>query len=360
MRAWNCEAIAAAFASAAVEPSLWVQAMDVIASETDSAGALLIPLRGAIPNLPASESIRKATEKYFREGWHARDEQFRCVDTMMRHGVADDFDFSNPEEMKKHPYYQDFLRPVGLRYFAGIKMAAGDDLWCVSIQRTPEQGPFSTAEKERLAALSPRLSSAAALARALGFAAIKGAVEAFEVGGSAIVLVDRCAEVLQVNTAAQALMGTDLRIVERRLSCQDRHATIELDRAIHALLHASTKSALMPPVPLPRRTGRPVLAYPLKLPIMSTSVLADCQALLVLVDLESRARPPADVLRSSFHLTAAESRLASRMASGETLERVAGDLRICKETARNQLKAVFHKAGVNRQAELVALLAGIL
>jgi hypothetical protein len=199
---------------------------------------------------------------------------------MMRHGIADDFDFTTPEEMKKHPYYQELLRPVGLQYFAGIKMAAGDDLWCVSIQRTPAQGPFSVAEKERLAALSPRLSSAAALARALGFAAIKGAVDAFEVGGSAIVLVNRCAEV-----------GTDLRIVERRIACQDRHATVELDRAIHALLHASTKSALMPPVPLPRRAGRAILAYPVKLPIMSTSVLADCQALLVLVDLESRARP---------------------------------------------------------------------
>jgi DNA-binding CsgD family transcriptional regulator len=125
------------------------------------------------------------------------------------------------------------------------------------------------------------------------------------------------------------------------------------------LLHDQTKSALMP-VPLPRRAGRPILAYPVRLPIMSTSPLADCQALLVLVDMKSQARPSQDVLRSAFHLTAAESRLASRMASGETLERVAGDLRICKETARNQLKAVFHKVGVNRQAELVALLAAIL
>jgi hypothetical protein len=50
----------------------------------------------------------------------------------------------------------------------------------------------------------------------------------------------------------------------------------------------------------------------------------------------------AQLARPNFiYLVAAESRLASRMASGETLERVAGELRICKETARNQLKAVL-------------------
>jgi hypothetical protein len=207
MSTWNCEVIAAAFASAAVEPSLWVQAMDVIASETESEGALLMPLRGAISNVPVSGSIRKATEKYFREGCNTRDERFRAIETMVRRGVADDFDFMTSEEMKRHPYYQDFLRPVGLQYFAGIKMTAGDDLWCVSLQRSPQQGPFSTDEKERLAALSPRLSSAATLARALGFAAINGAIEAFEVAGSAIVLLNRCAEVLRLNKAAEALLG---------------------------------------------------------------------------------------------------------------------------------------------------------
>jgi DNA-binding CsgD family transcriptional regulator len=71
--------------------------------------------------------------------------------------------------------------------------------------------------------------------------------------------------------------------------------------------------------------------------------------------------PPKEiVMHASFGLTAAEARLAVWMASGTAPEAVAEELRITKETARNQLKAVFHKAGVNRQAELVALLASFL
>ena len=111
---------------------------------------------------------------------------------------------------------------------------------------------------------------------------------------------------------------------------------------------------------LPRRARRPILAYPTRLTTVSASVFADCQALLVFVDLERRASPPREALLSSFGLTAAEARLAIRMASGAALETVADELRISKETARNQLKAVFHKTGVRRQAELVALLASFL
>jgi len=116
----------------------------------------------------------------------------------------------------------------------------------------------------------------------------------------------------------------------------------------------------MPPVALPRRGRRPILAYPLRLSTVSAGVFADCQALLVFVDLERRARPPVEALHSAFALTAAESRLAVRMASGSPLEMVADELSISKETARTQLRSVFEKTGVHRQAELVGLLASFL
>jgi DNA-binding CsgD family transcriptional regulator len=81
---------------------------------------------------------------------------------------------------------------------------------------------------------------------------------------------------------------------------------------------------------------------------------------IVLIDLETRRQPPEDALRVAFGLTAAEARLATRLASGEALEAVADELGIAKETARSQLKAIFGKTGVHRQSEFVALLARLL
>jgi DNA-binding CsgD family transcriptional regulator len=358
---WDLHTVERSFADAAAQPALWNNAMDTIAAETGSVGTIMFPMRGGtLPTTPSSESIQRSTETYFGDGWHARDERFNVFDTLVRDGVADDFAFTNPEEMKRRPYYQEFLRPTGLQYFAGVKMAAGDDLWCVSIQRSPQQGPFSPTEMRKLAALSQKFASAAALARALGVVATKAAVEAIELSNSAVVLLNRNAEVLRLNRAAESLLGSDLRVLKRRLISHDQNATRALDRALHALLWSKTHAALMPPIVLPRRGKRPILAYPIKLSTVSASIFADCQAILVLVDLEQRPRPPQEALHTSFALTPAEARLAVRIGYGDTLACIADELCISKETARQQLASVFRKTKVNRQAELVSLLASLL
>jgi DNA-binding CsgD family transcriptional regulator len=274
--------------------------------------------------------------------------------------VTTDLDFITPEEIARHPYYQELHGAHGFRWFAGVLVASGDDQWGLAIQRTIEQGPFSPREARRLAALSRKLGSAAALARSLGFVRAEAALDAFQVSGSAVVLLNRLGEVLRVNAAAERMLETNPRIVKRRVVSTDRDATAALDRALHAVLWSRSASALMPPVPLPRPGKRPVLAYPVRLAAVSADALAACQAVLVLVDPDARPRPPEAALRSGFGLTAAEARLAMQLAAGETLDDAADALGIAKETARVQLKAVFGKLDLHRQSELVALLARML
>lgn len=64
-----------------------------------------------------------------------------------------------------------------------------------------------------------------------------------------------------------------------------------------------------------------------------------------------------DVFRKMLGLTPAEARLAARLRFGQTLKEAAEELGISVNTARNQLKSVFEKLGVNRQADLVRHLA---
>jgi GAF domain-containing protein len=100
--------------------------------------------------------------------------------------------------MKRHSYHQEFLRPHNLQYLAGVKMAAGNDIWVLSIQRSSQQGPFSPSEIQRLCTLSKRVASAAALARALGLASANAAVEAIELSNSAVALLNRSGEILSL------------------------------------------------------------------------------------------------------------------------------------------------------------------
>jgi DNA-binding CsgD family transcriptional regulator len=65
---------------------------------------------------------------------------------------------------------------------------------------------------------------------------------------------------------------------------------------------------------------------------------------------------PIDLLQRHFSLAPAEARLALNLVAGETLRSAAAKLSITYETARSQLKDVFHKTGTCRQAELVIVI----
>jgi DNA-binding CsgD family transcriptional regulator/PAS domain-containing protein len=354
------EQIEHAFADAAIDSQQWVKALETVATVTESAGAILLPIQGdLIPNVPFTERIGESAEDYFQNSWHLRDERNRGIHILVQRGVVDDLDLFTSDEIKRHPYYQEFLAPHHLRWFAGVRVASGDDLWCLSIQRTIEQGPFSQAEKTALGRFSNRLSSSAALARALSAATAMGVLDAFEVSGKAVVLIDRHGEVFKANPSAERLLKGDVRIVKRKLIAKDARATAELDRALHDLLWRRSGSCLSSVVSLPRVGQRPLLAHPIRLSRLAANALADCQAAVILVDPNTRSHPSESSLRAAFQLTSAEARLAARLTAGASLESAAERLGIAKETARNQLKSIFSKIGIHRQAELVAVLASL-
>lgn len=190
---WNLDALETAFTDAAVDPSRWNVAMEAVTETTGAFGAALLPFHGWLPNIPQSRSMEALADTYIRDGWIHRDERYRGMPAFVRKGVMTEFDFTTADEIRRHPFYQEFLAPHGLRWFAGVKFASGDDMWCLAIQRSIAQGPFSPREQQALASLSIRLSGAAALARALGFARADAVLTAFEVSGSAVVLLDRYA-----------------------------------------------------------------------------------------------------------------------------------------------------------------------
>jgi len=346
-----------AFSAAAANPALWESAMVAAAEATGSTGAALLPLRGHLPNVPISQSVGELFSTYFRDGWHQADPRYAGIPALIRRGAMSDFDVGPPEEFVRTPIYNELCAPLGLRWVAGVKVAAGDDVWCLAIQRSEDEGPFAPQDVRRLSALSRSLSAAAATARAFGFARAEAALDAFEMSGSAVVLFDRCGEVFRLNNAAQRLIGEDLQIVRNRLVSRNQDATAALERALHAVIWRPDDGSLQPPVSFPREEGYPILAYVSRLSGIAADCFAPCQVVAVLVDLEARVRLVERDLMSVFNLTPAEARLASRLSGGDSIEEIAAELHISYETTRKQLKSIFHKTNTNRQAQLVALLA---
>jgi DNA-binding CsgD family transcriptional regulator len=344
-----------------LDPGRWVAALQAVTTATESFGAVLLPNTGGLlPNVPFTEQMGPSAETYFHQGWHLRDQRYNGIEIMRKRGVVDDLDIISADRIKKHPYYQEFLAPHRLRWFAGVKVACADDMWCLSIQRTIDQEPFTAQEKQRLTALSTRLSASVALARTFGAAAATGLLEAFEMSGTAAVLINRHGKAFKLNPAAESVLAGDFQISNGKLVAKNLGASAELNQALHRLLWYGASGRFSPPVCFPRATGRPLLAYPMRPSSLAANALSDCQAIVIFVDLNRVTRPSEDILESAFRLTKAEARLAARIASGETLEQVTDSLAIAKETGRSRLKSIFAKLGVHRQAELVAVVSSLL
>jgi hypothetical protein len=135
-RVGDLAALSEAFSTAAIDPTRWVAAMDVAAQVTGSVGAGLLPIRGHLPTVPVGQSVGELFNRYFRERWFERDERYRGLPALMRRGVMSDLDFATPDEFAHSAYYQELFAPLGFQWFVGIKVAAGDDVWCVAIQRS--------------------------------------------------------------------------------------------------------------------------------------------------------------------------------------------------------------------------------
>lgn len=329
------------FARAAFDGT-WEAAMDTAAESTGGVGSLLIPIKGHFARFPFSQSIGELVESYLRDGWVERDERYRGLSMIARRGAATDRDFMTVEEVSRHPYWQEFLIPHGFSEFVGVRVAAGDDFWVLSMQRSIKQDPIDSETLRQLASASERLSSAAAVARALGFARAEAAAAALDASGTAVVMIGRNGDIVMANAAAESLFSHHLRITGRRLVSWNRDATAALDRALHRLIWSDDGPLSSAPVILPRKEGRPVIAYPCRLPPVTNHLLAPAQAMVVLLDLERKSVPAGGRLMQSFGLTASEARLAAAVGAGLRLQDAASTQAISYETARTMLKQVMH------------------
>jgi DNA-binding CsgD family transcriptional regulator len=335
--------------------------METVFETIPCAGAALMPVRVQFPSMPCSASVAELGQAYLSEGWQSRDVRYRGLPGLLRTGVMSDRDVATPEQLAKDPLYQELLAPSGCFWFAGVKVESDSEVRCLTLQRSPAMGPFTDAEMKKLAMLSQSLSGTAALAYALSFAKAEAALAAFEISETPVFLLNAKAEVSLMNPSAERLMGVDLRLASGRLASSSQSATAQLERSLNALFLDPTPRSSMPPIVLPRagQEKRPMLAYAMRMPPVTTDIFGAARAAIVISDLERRPDPPETVLRSMFGLTVMQARLARLMASGQSLESTADQLGISRETARSHLKVVFAKTDTHRQAELTAMLSRI-
>jgi DNA-binding CsgD family transcriptional regulator len=267
-----------------------------------------------------------------------------------------DHDDYTDAELRRDPYYQEFLRPAGYFWHANLALTNGRDEFVeLSLKRRFEAGPYQRADAALIDAVVPDLLVAARLAKYTLDGEARGMARLLAQRGTPVFELDSRGRVLSRHAAAEDA-ACPLRVIGRRLVATDRTAQPALDRAIARVLAVPGATALAPVTGPPG--GRHFLQV-LPAPGRARDIFLSAAALAVLID---GGEPPPCIrldpatVAQAFALTDREAAVTCLLAEGATLADVAQRLGMQIGTVRVHLRSVFAKTGTNRQAELVALL----
>ncbi len=171
------------------------------------------------------------------------------------------------------------------------------------------------------------------------------------------IMLDAEGFVADSNAAAETIFDEDINIKDGRIYLRDSASRTLLKEAIDNLRASPRANPLIAePIVVQRKDKLPVIIRVWPCHSDDSGDAQPPRFVLTLNALGPRPGPPPQVLAKTFGLTPSEARLACIIARGAPPNIAAQELKISKETARNQLKSIFAKTDTHRQSELVALL----
>jgi DNA-binding CsgD family transcriptional regulator len=174
------------------------------------------------------------------------------------------------------------------------------------------------------------------------------------------ILVDRFGSVIPLNQTATDLldMGDSLHLCHGKLTAALRSCNVRLQDILKKVMSGRHGDNATYALAIERRSeqrplGVVIHATTTKCPVSNRM---ENSALIFARDPETSFETDPLLLQKLFSFTPAEANLAIGLAKGQPLKEIEDSLHIRHNTARAHLRAMFSKAEVTRQAELVSLL----
>jgi DNA-binding CsgD family transcriptional regulator len=233
-----------------------------------------------------------------------------------------------------------------------IKQRIFPDIHVRNLRRASSRNEFP-----HLSATVPRVGGAAFTAGRLGSERARIAAEALELVGLPAAVVTYSHRLVATNKMLEQLIPQVVQDRESRIVLTDRRADAMLVESLAELQsHAGEQMRTIPIAATPERPASIVHVVPMR--GAANNVLMAALCVLVITTVARMGVASTHVIQCLFDLTPAEARVARGIAVGKTVDEVAHEAGLAATTVRNQLKSIFSKTGVTRQADLVGILAG--
>lgn len=239
----------------------------------------------------------------------------------------------------------------------GALMGRPEPVGALALHRRAGAGPFPDQSVRVLESLLPHLSRAMEIRDRLanGGDRARLAERALDRLALGVIELDGEARVILANRAAEQILDAKdgLRLDQGRLEADPGEAGRRLRAAVAAASRGRLTGGMF-------QITRPSGLSPYSITVSNSPDVSDAAQghVMALIDDGERAAAEAPArLARLFGLTAAEAKLAAALCDGLCLKDIAEARGVKMTTVRTQAQRVLDKAGVSRQAELVALAA---
>jgi DNA-binding CsgD family transcriptional regulator len=342
---------------AVLAPELWPTSLQSLSNSFGASSTVLLPVDSRTTRAPSSTEHAE-----FEALWHRNESHAPCIFTRkspckLGRPYIIEQQIVSPEERKRDPYFHETALPGERDWWAEACFSVDGKQWCLAAYRNAELGPFTHQDGNYLALAGDRLSRIVNSAERFAQRQLSSTLSMLEQLNSPALMIDSRGVVRGVNSHADDLLCDDFRLIAGRPMASDRDSNRRLQDLLTAVRQAERGGVPGYRPVVINRDYRPwLLVEAMPVTSFGSDMFGDGRAVLLLTDLTVPLVTDQTLLAVVFDLTAAEAKMAARIAQGNTIDEAACALRIGRETARTQLKAVFLKTSTRRQAELAALL----
>jgi DNA-binding CsgD family transcriptional regulator/PAS domain-containing protein len=265
-------------------------------------------------------------------------------------------------ELRRNEWYNDFVLKCGVGDIIGAQITnTGSHTAVFGIHEGIGEKPIPASHVKRLNRLLEPLGRAAEVQLRLRELGWKSAVaaRAFDHVSTGVIVVDADGSVIEMNGLAEQVVrrGDGLTFRRGAIGAARVFETAKLEAAIASATRpgaTATNSRIL----IGRQGGKHDYILAVSPLGVDLDFYSDPMALIIVVDPEARC-PKADDLSAYFGLSFAESRLATQLMSGKPLRAIAAESGAATATLRSQLRSILKKIRVERQADLLLVLARV-
>jgi DNA-binding CsgD family transcriptional regulator len=350
---------------AVAEPAQWDSFLEKLGLQTraTSAGLLIHDFGHAKYSLSSSWRISPESLRLYQEHYYA-------LDVWAQKGLAKPVGYicssqslCSVEEIKTTEIYNDFMVRAGIEHgMFGLLDNSKSCLASVSLYRDRSHPEFTQSDLHLLQFLAPHIQRAFKLHRR--FAELtshsSGIETALNMLATGIVFMGSHGEIILMNRSAAALVAERDGLLAARdgLRAERPNESNLLASTIREAASTSNGKGLSAgtTVLISRRSRPPlhVLISPIHNSMIPTS--KNIAAGAFINDPLRSQRPAREALHALFGLSPAECRVALLFVDGYSPRQISDILGVTNNTVRSQIRSIFSKTGVKRQAELIRLL----